>query len=396
MAAEWLLKYGMNPHQAPARVIIGGRAGEADPLIHLNGTASFVNLLDALNAWQLVRELKQALALPAAASFKHVSPAGAAVAVPIPPGSPLRRSYGMGEERLSPLATAYARARGADRMASFGDWAAFSDPVDVATAELLRAEISDGAIAPGYAPEALDILKQKKRGGYVILQIDPEYRPERLEHRQVFGITLEQPRNDRAIDEGILKRVVTGVKEIPADARRDLIVATIAIKYTQSNSVGIAYDGQVVGIGAGQQSRIHCTRLAAEKADIWALRQHPKVLALPFKEGLSRPDIANAVDQYLRLEQLTEPERRAWDEAFEEAPEPLTAEEREAWLAGFAGLSLSSDGFIPFRDNIDRAYKSGVRYIVQPGGSLRDADVIGAANEYGMVMAFSGLRLFHH
>jgi phosphoribosylaminoimidazolecarboxamide formyltransferase/IMP cyclohydrolase len=384
------LRYGMNPHQKPAAAY---KADGNLPFRVLNGSPGFINLLDALNGWQLVRELRQVLGQPAAASFKHVSPAGAAVAAPL--SDALRQACLVGDAELSPLATAYARARGADRVSSFGDWAALSDPVDEPTAELLRREVSDGVIAPGYAARALEILHGKKGGWYPVLEVDPDYQPPEIEARQVFGVTLEQRRNDRVPGPDLLDNVVTERRALPDDARRDLLVATIALKYTQSNSVCVAFDGQVIGLGAGQQSRIHCTRLAAGKADVWFLRQHPSTLALRFRKGIGRPDRDNAIDGFVRGE-LTPAERRAWQQAFEVAPEPLSAEEKQRWLSQHRGVSLSSDAFIPFRDNIDRAHQSGVDYLLQPGGSTRDQDIVAACNEYGMWMAFSGLRLFHH
>ncbi len=359
----------------------------------LNGQPGYVNMLDALNSWQLVRELRELTGLPAAASFKHVSPAGAAVAGELSPE--LAASCAAGKLELSPLASAYVRARGADRMASFGDWVALSDKVDEPTARVISREVSDGCIAPGYDEPALKLLQTKKDGTYPVLEIDPEYRPPPTETRQVFGLFLEQQRNDAVISPELLHNVVTVKKTIPDGVRQDMLIATLVLKYTQSNSVCVAYDGQVIGVGAGQQSRIHCTRLACAKADKWFLRLHPKVLGLDFKKGLARSERANAIDLYLE-EDVTEAERAAWRLAFNQVPEPLTPEERRQWLARFDRASLSSDGFIPFRDNIDRAAKSGVRYVVQPGGSSRDAGIIRAADEYGMVMVFTGLRLFHH
>ncbi len=384
------LRYGLNPHQTPARAFV--ESGSL-PFRVLNGAPGYVNLLDALNSWQLVCELRQALSLPAAASFKHVSPAGAAVAVPLT--ETLRRAYFVGDLELSPLATAYARARGADRVSSFGDWAALSDVVDVPTAKLLRREVSDGVIAPGYEPEALALLSSKKGGKYAVLEVDPAYEPPASETRQVFGVSLEQCRNDVVPGPQHLQNLVTGNRDLPESARRDLVVAMIALKYTQSNSVCLALDGQVIGMGAGQQSRIHCTRLAASKADLWWLRHHPRVLGLCFRQGIGRPDRDNAVDLYLGGA-MTPAEERLWRESFEVVPEPLSAEERRAWLDTLEDVSLGSDAFFPFRDSIDRAAQSGVRYVVQPGGSNRDVDVIAACDEYGIGMAFSGLRLFHH
>jgi phosphoribosylaminoimidazolecarboxamide formyltransferase/IMP cyclohydrolase len=390
MAHELPLRYGMNPHQTPARVYV--KSGEL-PLTVLNGAPGYINLLDALNAWQLVRELRAALDLPAAASFKHVSPSGAAVATPL--NDRLRKAYFVEDLELSPLATAYARARGADRMSSFGDFAALSDPVDPPTAQLLAREVSDGVIAPGYAAEALEVLKQKKGGKYVILQIDPNYTPPPMESREVFGITFEQRRHDRTVTRQDLTNIVTANKDLPESALRDMMLAWIVLKYTQSNSVCYALDGQVIGVGAGQQSRVHCTRLAGLKADLWWLRQHPKVLGLKFRPGIKRPDRDNAIDQYLQPD-VTEAEKRGWGEVFAEEPPPLSPEERRAWLDQLTGVTLGSDAFFPFRDSIDRAARSGVRYVLQPGGSARDEEVIRACDEYGMVMVFSGVRLFHH
>ncbi len=387
---EIRLKYGCNPHQTSARVFV--KSGKL-PITVLNGQPGYINLLDALNSWQLAKELRAALNLPAAASFKHVSPAGAAVGLPL--NDILKKVYFVNDMELSPLASAYARARGADRMSSFGDWAALSDIVDVPTAKLLKREVSDGIIAPGYEPEAFDILKQKKKGRYSIVEIDPAYDPPEGESREVYGILFEQKHNNFQITSNILKNVVTKSKTIPPVAARDLLLATIALKYTQSNSVCLAYDGQVIGAGAGQQSRIHCTRLACSKADKWFLRQHPKVLEMTFVDKLKRPEKINAIEQYLE-EELTPSEEEVWQTRFEITPEPLTSEEKRDWLHKLHDISLSSDAFFPFRDNIDRASRSGVSYIVQPGGSIKDADVIEAANEYDMVMVFSGVRLFHH
>jgi phosphoribosylaminoimidazolecarboxamide formyltransferase / IMP cyclohydrolase len=390
MSQELTLRYGMNPHQTPARLFAA--QGEP-PLTVLNGSPGFINLLDALNSWQLVRELKQATGLPAAASFKHVSPAGAAVAVPL--DETLRRAYFVGDKALSPLATAYARARGADRISSFGDWIALSDTVDVATAELIRPEVSDGVIAPDYEPEALAILQAKKGGSYRVLQIDPTYEPPQLEQRQLFGFTLEQQRNTAVPTAADLSNIVTQNNDLPAEALLDMIVALLALKYTQSNSVCYAYQGQLIGVGAGQQSRIHCTRLAGSKADLWRLRQHPRVLDLPFREKIGRPERDNAIDQYL-LDQLTPAEEAVWQQSFTTVPQRLTSEEKRAWLDEWHGVTLGSDAFFPFRDSIDRAQRSGVGYVVQPGGSVRDNIVIEACDGYGMVMVLTGMRLFHH
>jgi len=387
---ELKLRYGCNPHQAPARVFAGNRDL---PLKVLSGAPGYINLLDALNAWQLVRELRAALDLPAATSFKHVSPAGAAVAVPM--SDAVKRASFVDDLELSPLATAYARARGADRLCSFGDWAALSDVVDVATANILKREVSDGIIAPGYEPKALEILKSKRNGTYCVLQIDPAWEAPENETREVFGISFEQKRNSVIPGKEHLENIVTKNRDLPASAARDLILALITLKYTQSNSVCFALDGQAIGIGAGQQSRIHCTRLAAAKADRWFLRQHPSTLALPFKPEVGRPERNNAIDLYIE-EALSVAEEAAWLSFFTTAPKRLTVEDKRAWLAQQSGVSLASDAFFPFRDNIDRASQSAVEYISQPGGSVRDDVVIEAANEYGMVMAMSKLRLFHH
>jgi phosphoribosylaminoimidazolecarboxamide formyltransferase/IMP cyclohydrolase len=389
---ELELRYGCNPHQKPARVY--AREG-ALPFDVLNGAPGYINMLDALNAWQLVKELQRATGLPSAASFKHVSPAGAAVGVPL--SDSLQQSCFVADLDLSPLAMAYARARGADRLSSFGDWIALSDEVDVSTAALIRREVSDGVIAPAYEPEALEMLSGKKNGRYVVVRMDPDYEPGEMEAREVFGVVLEQKRNDATIEAGMLQNVVTEEKDLPAEAVRDLLVAQVALKYVQSNSVCFAVDGQVIGAGAGQQSRIHCTRLAAEKADLWYLRQHPRALGLTsaFKDGLSRADLNNAVDLYLR-DDLTPAEERFWEGFFDEVPPRLSPEERREWLDGLSGVSLASDAFFPFRDCIDRASRSGVKYVVQPGGAVRDDVVRAACDEYGMVMAMTGVRLFHH
>ena len=391
MPIQMSMRYGCNPHQTPSRLYM--RNGSELPLQLLNGAPSYINMMDALNSWPLVRELKQVLGLPAAASFKHVSPAGAAVAVPL--DETLEKVYFVEGMELTPLATAYARARGADRLASFGDWIALSDTVDLPTARLIQREVSDGIIAPGYEKEALEILKEKKDGKYPIFRIDPSYEPPPIETRDVFGVTLEQRRNDFVPGDDFLDNVVTRRREIPESARRDLIVATIAVKYTQSNSVCLALDGQVIGSGAGQQSRVHCVRLASAKADNWYLRRHPKVLGMKFKEEVRRAERINAIDLYLQ-EEATSAELKAWEANFTEPPQRLTPEEKREWLDGLKGVALSSDAFFPFRDNIDRASRSGVEYIVQAGGSVRDDLVIEAADEYGMVMVISGIRLFHH
>ena len=387
---EMALRYGCNPHQVPARIL--SRSGPL-PFRVLSGSPGYINMLDALNAWQLVRELKQALGLPAAASFKHVSPAGAAVGVPL--SGVLGKVYFVEDLELSDLATAYARARGADRLSSFGDCVALSDALDVPTARLLRREVSDVVIAPGCEEEALAILRQKKDGKYVVIEIDPDYGPPEMETREVFGIDFEQKRNDLAVTPQLFENVVTRNRRLPDSAIRDLIVATIALKYTQSNSVCFAVDGQVIGLGAGQQSRIHCTWLAGEKADRWFLRQHPAILGLPWRKGIGRPDRDNAIDLCFQ-ENLSAPERQSWETAFRDVPRRFSPEEKRDWLSRMTGVSLSSDAFFPFRDCIDRAAQSGVGYVVEPGNSVRDQEVIAACDEYGMVMAFSGKRLFHH
>lgn len=387
---EITLRYGMNPHQKPARIF--SKTGTL-PIRVLNGSPGYINMLDALNSWQLVKELKLALKLPAAASFKHVSPAGAAVGIPL--SDTLKKSYMLEDREITPLAAAYARARGADRVSSFGDWIALSETVDECTAKLIRTEISDGIIAPAYEPEALEILKSKQKGKYRIIQIDPDYDPGELETREVYGITFEQRRNILNIDGEMPGNVATRKKTIPEDAGRDLILAMLALKYTQSNSVCFALDGQVIGCGAGQQSRIHCTRLAASKADIWFLRQHPYVLSMEFRKGVARYHKDNAIDLYLR-EDITPAEKEKWQDLFEKLPPEFTPEEKEKWLEGLKNVSLASDAFFPFSDNIDRAHKSGVSYIAQPGGSVRDDAVIDACDRYGMVMAITGTRLFHH
>jgi phosphoribosylaminoimidazolecarboxamide formyltransferase / IMP cyclohydrolase len=390
MTKEILLRYGANPHQIPARVYM--QDGEL-PIRVLSGAPGYINLLDALNSWQLVKELKQALGLPAAASFKHVSPSGAAVAVPL--SDTLKKIYFVDDIDLSPLATAYARARGVDRMSSFGDWIALSEPVDVPTARLIAREVSDGVIAPAYDPEALRILVDKKKGKYVVVQIDPAYEPGPQETRQVFGVTFEQRRNDRPVTRDDFKNIVTLKKDLPESAIRDMLIAWITLKYTQSNSVCFAIDGQVIGVGAGQQSRVHCVRLAGTKADLWYLRQYPCVLELPFRPGIRRPDRDNAIDQFLQPD-VTSAERAAWGEIFTDVPAQLTTQERRTWLDTLRGVTLGSDAFFPFRDSLDRAALSGVSYVLEPGGSNRDEAVIQAADEYGMTMVFSGVRLFHH
>jgi AICAR transformylase/IMP cyclohydrolase PurH len=389
---ELELKYGCNPNQKPARVFV--RSG-ALPITVKNGRPGYINLLDALNSWQLVKELKEATGQPAAASFKHVSPAGAAIA-DMPLTDEDKKAFFAEGLDLSPLAEAYARARGADRVSSYGDWAALSDPCDEETARLLSLEVSDGVIAPGYSEKALEILRKKRRGTYCVLQIDPDYRPEPIERKDVFGVTFEQGRNDAKIDASLFTNIVTKNKDLPAGARRDLITALITLKYTQSNSVCYAVGGQAIGIGAGQQSRIHCTRLAGTKADNWHLRRHPKVLNLPFIDGVARPARDNAIDVYISGDSDELLAGGAWREVFTVCPEPLTAGEKQEWLSRVTGVSLGSDAFFPFGDNVERARKSGVSYIAQPGGSIRDDNVIEACDKYGIVMAFTGLRLFHH
>ena len=387
---ELTLRYGMNPHQTPARAYT--ESGSL-PFTVLNGSPGYINLLDALNSWQLVRELRAATGLPAAASFKHVSPAGAAVGLPM--SAALARACFVDDVELSPLATAYARARGADRISSFGDWAALSDPVDEPTARLLRREVSDGVIAPGFSDEALALLKQKQGGRYTVLQADPAYEPPEVEERTVFGVRLEQRRNGEVAGPEQLENVVTAEKTLSEEARRDLIVALTTLKFTQSNSMALVLDGGVIGVGAGQQSRIHCTRLAASKADHWYLRQHEAVLGLKLRDGLGRPGRDNAIDGFLR-DDLSPAEDAVWREAFAEVPARLSRDEKRAWLEGLKGVAMGSDAFIPFRDNIDRAAVSGVSYVAQPGGSVRDEDVVAACDQYGMVMALTGVRLFHH
>jgi len=391
MAVDLTMRYGCNPHQASARCY---RADGGDlPLEALNGSPSYINLMDALNSWQLVRELKQAIGLPAAASFKHVSPAGAAVGVEL--DEVMRQALFAGTGELSPLACAYARARGADRLASYGDWIALSDTVDESTARLISGEVSDGVVAPGYEPKALELLKKKKGGGYRVVRIDPDYEPPTQEVRQVFGLTLEQGRNDFVPGSEFFGNVVSKRQDLSPEAIRDLTVATIAVKYTQSNSVCLAVDGQVIGAGAGQQSRVHCVRLAAGKADRWYLRQHPRVRQLPFRKGIRRPQRDNAIDVFFE-DEVSAAEQRAWEASFTTVPERLTAAQKREWLDGLKGVAVSSDAFFPFRDNIDRASRSGVEYLVEAGGSVQDQQVIEAADEYGMVLIFSGIRLFHH
>lgn len=389
---ELELKYGCNPNQKPSRIFVEN--GEL-PIEVLNGKPGYINFLDAFNGWQLVKELKEATGHPAATSFKHVSPAGAAIGLPL--SDVEKKIYWVDDlGDLSPLACAYARARGADRMSSFGDFISLSDVCDVDTANMIKREVSDGVIAPGYEPEALEILKTKKKGNYNIIQIDPAYKPNPIERKQVFGIMFEQGRNEMPIDEEFLGRLVTENKDVPEDAKRDLIIALITLKYTQSNSVCYVKGGQAIGIGAGQQSRIHCTRLAGQKADNWLLRQCPKVLNLPFKEDVGRPNRDNAIDVYMSDDYADVLEDGQWQQFFTEQPEPLTREEKREWLDKMDGVALGSDAFFPFSDNVQRAHRSGVKYIAQPGGSIRDDLVIEACNEYGIAMYFSGMRLFHH
>jgi AICAR transformylase/IMP cyclohydrolase PurH len=386
------LRYGTNPQQSPARVFMRNEEDEL-PIRILGGSPGYINLLDALNAWQLVRELKAAIGLPGAASFKHVSPAGAAVGLPL--DETLQKIYFVDDLELSPLACAYARARGADRLCSFGDFIALSDTVDAPTARLIAREVSDGVIAPGYEPQALEILQKKKQGKYVIIQIDPDYEPPVSETRDVFGVTFEQARHIRPVSPADFGNLVTKNKTLPEAALRDLSIAWIILKYTQSNSVCFVKDGQAIGVGAGQQSRVHCVRLAGQKADLWYLRQHPAVMELPFRPETKRPERDNAIDQFLR-DDITPREKASWPEIFSTAPRQLTPEEKRAWLDGLTGVSLGSDAFFPFSDSLHRAAASGVQYVFEPGGSARDADVIAAADDYGMVMAFTGVRLFHH
>ena len=390
---EIQLKYGCNPNQKPSRIFM--EDGSELPVTVLNGKPGYINFLDALNGWQLVKELKEATGLPAATSFKHVSPAGAAVGLPLP--ETLAKIYWVDDlGELSPLACAYARARGADRMSSFGDFISLSDVCDVDTAKLIKREVSDGVIAPGYTPEALEILKQKKKGNYNVIQIDPDYRPAEIERKQVYGVTFEQGRNELCVDEKLLSNVVTDKKDIPEAALIDMKIALITLKYTQSNSVCYVKDGQAIGIGAGQQSRNHCTRLAGNNADNWFLRQSPQVLSLQFKEGLGRADRDNAIDVYMSDDYMDVLADGIWENTFAVKPPVFTREERQEWLKKLDGVTLGSDAFFPFSDNIDRARRSGVKYVVQPGGSVRDDAVIDACNRYGMAMVFTGIRLFHH
>lgn len=390
---ELELKYGCNPNQKPAKIFMNDN--KELPVTVLNGRPGYINFLDALNGWQLVKELKEATGLPAATSFKHVSPAGAAVGLPL--DDVLRKIYWVDDQgELSPLASAYARARGADRMSSFGDFISLSDVCDVATAKLIKREVSDGVIAPGYEPEALEILKSKKNGNYNVILIDPDYVPEELERKQVFGVVFEQGHNNLKIDKEMLKNIVTENKDLTEEAAMDLVISLITLKYTQSNSVCFVKGGQAIGIGAGQQSRVHCTRLAGSKADNWYLRQNPKVLNLPFIDGIRRADRDNAIDLYIGEDYMDVLADGRWEKIFKEKPEVFTREEKRAWLDGLTDVALGSDAFFPFGDNIDRAHKSGVKYVAQPGGSVRDDQVIDTCNQYGMVMAFTGIRLFHH
>ena len=390
---ELELKYGCNPNQKPSRIYM--EDGSALPVTVLNGRPGYINFMDAFNSYQLVKELKAATGLPAAASFKHVSPAGAAVGLPLSDVEKQIYFVEPGQE-LTPIACAYIRARGADRLCSYGDWAALSDVCDAATATYLKAEVSDGIIAPGYTDEALEILKTKKKGAYNVIQIDPDYVPQSLERRRIFGVTFEQGRNDLNIDADQLTNIVSKNKELPEAAKIDLLTALITLKYTQSNSVCYVKNGQTIGVGAGQQSRIHCTRLAGNKADNWLLRQHPKVLGLQFVDGIRRPNRDNAIDVYTSDEYEDILAEGVWQESFRVKPEPLTAEEKKAWIAQQSGVSCGSDAFFPFGDNVERARKSGVQYIAEPGGSIRDDNVIEACDKYDMVLCFTGNRLFHH
>ena len=392
---EFLLKYGCNPNQKPSRIYM--KDGSDLPIEILNGRPGYINFLDAFNSYQLVRELRDVLGLPAAASFKHVSPTSAALGLPL--SDKLKRACfvdDVPELDASPLACAYARARGTDRMCSFGDWVALSEVCDATTAKLIKREVSDGVIAPGYTDEALEILRSKRKGTYNVVKIDPDYTPDPTETKEVYGITFEQGRNNFRIDASLLENIVTAKKELPADAVRDLIVALITLKYTQSNSVAYAVDGQAIGVGAGQQSRIHCTRLAGGKADTWQLRQHDKVLNLPFLPTLGRPDRDNVIDGYINHNEEDVCAEGNWQKYFTTRPEPFTAGEQKAYLAGIRGVALASDAFFPFDDNIERAWRSGVSYIAEPGGSIRDDVVIACADKYQMTMAFTGMRLFHH
>lgn len=392
MAQDLELKYGCNPNQKPSRIFM--QDGGELPIKVLNGRPGYINFLDAFNSWQLVKELKEATGLPAATSFKHVSPAGAAVAVEM--SETLKKIYFVDDLPLTPLATAYARARGADRMSSYGDFIALSEECDEATAKLISREVSDGVIAPSYSDKALEILKNKRKGTYNVIQIDPNYRPNPIERKQVFGITFEQGRNEVKIDESLFKEFPTQNKSLTEAAKRDLLISLITLKYTQSNSVCYAKDGQAIGIGAGQQSRIHCTRLAGNKADIWFLRQHPKVMGLPFKAGIHRADRDNTIDVYISDDYMDVLADGTWELFFTEKPQPLSKEEKKEWLKKMDNVALGSDAFFPFGDNIERAHKSGVKFIAQPGGSVRDDNVIETCDKYGMAMTFTGVRLFHH
>jgi phosphoribosylaminoimidazolecarboxamide formyltransferase/IMP cyclohydrolase len=392
MANEISLKYGCNPNQKPSRIFM--QEGGELPVQVLNGKPGYINFLDAFNSWQLVRELKAATGLPAAASFKHVSPAGAAVYVPL--SDTLKKIYFVDDLELSPIASAYAAARGADRMSSYGDWAALSDVCDKETAALLAREVSDGIIAPGYTEEALAILKTKRKGNYNVVQIDENYIPAPIEHKDVFGVTFEQGRNELVINGDMLNDLPTANKSLSDEAKRDLVVSLITLKYTQSNSVCYVKNGQAIGVGAGQQSRVHCTRLAGNKADNWYLRQSPRVLELPFKPDIRRPDRDNTIDVYISDDYMDVLADGQWENFFTVKPEPFTREQRRAWLNGMSGVALGSDAFFPFGDNIERAHKSGVEFIAQPGGSIRDDNVIEVCDKYGIAMAFTGIRLFHH
>lgn len=392
MAQDLELKYGCNPNQKPSRIFM--QDGGELPIKVLNGRPGYINFLDAFNSWQLVKELKEATGLPAATSFKHVSPAGAAVAVEM--SETLKKIYFVDDLPLTPLATAYARARGADRMSSYGDFIALSEECDEATAKLISREVSDGVIAPSYSDKALEILKNKRKGTYNVIQIDPNYRPNPIERKQVFGITFEQGRNEVKIDESLFKEFPTQNKSLTEAAKRDLLISLITLKYTQSNSVCYTKDGQAIGIGAGQQSRIHCTRLAGNKADIWFLRQHPKVMGLPFKAGIHRADRDNTIDVYISDDYMDVLADGTWELFFTEKPQPLSKEEKKEWLKKMDNVALGSDAFFPFGDNIERAHKSGVKFIAQPGGSVRDDNVIETCDKYGMAMTFTGVRLFHH
>ena len=389
---EMMLKYGCNPNQKPSRIFM--EDGSDLPIEVLNGKPGYINLLDAFNSWQLVSELKKATGYCAAASFKHVSPAGAAIGTPL--SDVLKKIYFVDDLELSPLACAYAKARGADRMSSYGDFIALSDVCDVPTAKMIQREVSDGVIAPGYEPEALEILKSKRKGTYCIIRMDENYKPAEIERKQVYGVTFEQGRNELVIDDAMMSNIVTECKDLPETAKHDLIISLITLKYTQSNSVCYVKDGQAIGVGAGQQSRVHCTRLAGNKADNWYLRQNERVLNLPFKPDIRRPDRDNTIDVYISDDYDDVLRDGTWELFFTEKPEPFTKEEKKAWLATMSGVSLGSDAFFPFGDNIERAKRSGVQYIAEPGGSIRDDNVIETCNKYGMTMVFTGIRLFHH